>query len=187
MAFEPKGPPLMDAQDEAKRLQRLHDIGGLDYQEDNLLRALAEEALALVPGTSIAAVSLIEADRQLFKTIVGLDLKETPRDVSFCAHTIQTAGVLVVEDATLDSRFAANPLVTSAPGIRFYAGVRLTGGIGALCVIGRTPRRAGTAEIAKLVKLAQYVDIQLLAHGTLLNAPSPASKISIAQPVKKAG
>ena len=166
----------MDPQEEAKRLQRLHDLGMLDTPEDQLFRGFAEEALALMPGTSIAAVTLVDANRQWFKTIIGLDLKETPRSASFCSHTIETPGVMVVEDATLDSRFATNPLVTSAPAIRFYAGVKLTSGVGALCVIGQKPRRATEAEIAKLVKLAQYVDIQLLAHGTLFNLPGGSAK-----------
>ncbi len=76
---------------------------------------------------------------------------------------------MVVEDATQDSRFVSNPLVTSSPGIRFYAGVKLMDGIGALCVIGRRARQATQDEITKLKKLARYVDIQLLAHGTLFN------------------
>jgi GAF domain-containing protein len=166
----------MDPDAEARRLQRLYEIGILDSPEDKLFRGFAEHALALLPGTSIAAVSLVDANRQWFKTIVGLDAKETPRTVSFCSHTIETTGVLVVEDATRDSRFAANPLVTSAPGIRFYAGIKLVGGLGALCVIGQQPRRATEAEIDKLSKLAQYVDIQLLAHGTLFNIPDASRR-----------
>jgi GAF domain-containing protein len=167
----------MDPQDEAKRLQHLHDLGILDTPEDQLFRDLAEEALALLPGTSIAAVTLVDANRQWFKTVIGLDARETPRSASFCSHTIETPGVMVVEDATRDSRFVGNPLVTSAPAIRFYAGVKLTSGVGALCVIGKQPRRATESEIAKLVKLAQYVDIQLLAHGTLFNLPDASQRI----------
>jgi GAF domain-containing protein len=166
----------MDPEAEAKRLQRLHDMGILDSPENRLFRGFAEQALVLLPGTSFAAVSLIDADRQWFKTIIGLDEKETPRSVSFCTHTIETPGMMVVEDATQDSRFAANPLVVSAPSIRFYAGIRLTGGVGALCVLGQQPRRATTSEISKLSKLAQYVDIQLLAHGALFNLPDASSR-----------
>ena len=166
----------MDPQEEAKRLQRLHAMGMLNTPEDRLFRGFAEDALALLPGTSIAAVTLVDAERQWFKAIIGLDMKETPRSVSFCSHTIETNGVLVVEDATRDSRFVANPLVTSAPAIRFYLGIKLTSGVGALCVIGQQPRRATEAEIAKLVKLAQYVDIQLLAHGTQFNLPDASPR-----------
>ncbi|MDR3461219.1 MAG: GAF domain-containing protein [Beijerinckiaceae bacterium] len=160
----------MDEISEAQRLQRLHDLGILDTGEDKLFRGFAEQALAVMPGTTIAAISLIDTDRQWFKTIVGLGVKETARNLSFCSHTIQeTSGVMVVEDATCDPRFARNSLVTSQPGIRFYAGVRLTGGVGAICAIGRQPRQATENEVMKLTKLAQYVDIQLLAHGTLFN------------------
>ena len=130
---------------------------------------LAERALAVVPGTSIAAISLIDNDRQWFKSAIGLDMSETPRSVSFCAHTIQTPGLMVVPDATKDERFTANPLVLSEPHIRFYAGIRLMDGVGALCVIGRAPRQITEAEVTKLETLAQYVNIQLLAHGTLFN------------------
>jgi GAF domain-containing protein len=157
----------MDPQAEEKRLQHLHDLGVLDTPEDLLLRDIAEKAIALLPGTSIAAVSLVDADRQWFKTIVGLDVKQTSRRVSFCSHTIETSGVLVVEDAKQDLRFAANPLVTSGPGIRFYAGIKLTRAVGALCVIGRQPRRVTEAEIAGLTQLARYVDIKLLSNGAL--------------------
>ncbi|MAU99143.1 MAG: hypothetical protein CMP81_25220 [Fulvimarina sp.] len=154
---------------EAVRIRRLHDIGILDTGRDAVFCGYAEEALTLFPGASIAAVTLVDTDRQWFKAVVGLEVRETPRGVSFCSHTIQSSGTMVVEDATKDERFADNPLVTSAPGIRFYAGVKLTSGIGALCVIGRKPRQATEAEMFRLEKLTQYVDIQLLAHGSLFN------------------
>ncbi len=162
--------PLADAQRaETERLGRLHQLGILDTARDRLFRGFAEQALLLLPGTCIAAVSLVDADRQWFKTIVGLDATETPRSVSFCSHVIQTAGTMVVPDASRDARFAGNPLVTAPPGIRFYAGVRLMDGVGALCVVGMQPRQATDAEMAALVKVTQYVDFQLLAHGTLHN------------------
>lgn len=157
----------MEADQEAQRLQRVHQLAILDSPEDLMFRGLAEQALDLFPGASIAAVSLIDRDRQWFKTIVGLDTKETPRSHSFCAYTIETPALMVVEDATKDFRFQNNPLVTSGPCIRFYAGVRLMNGVGALCVIGRKPRQASEAEMAKLTKLASLVDIQMMAHGTL--------------------
>ena len=155
---------------EEKRLERLRQVGILDSPDSSLFSKIAEQALELLPGTSIAAISLVDAERQWFKTIVGLDVKETPRAFSFCSHTIKMhGGTMVVEDATKDERFAKNPLVTGSPGIRFYAGVKLMDGIGALCVIGKHPRRASDVEIAKLTKLSQYADIQLMAHGTRFN------------------
>ncbi len=155
----------MNSLTETERLQRLHEIGILDTQGDQLFRGFAEQALKVLPGTCIAAVTLVDSDRQWFKTIIGLDVKETSRDLAFCAHTIQSQGSMVVEDATKDSRFASNPLVTSSPGIRFYAGVKLVDGIGSLCVIGKHPRQVADVEIMKLTRLARYVEIQLLAHG----------------------
>ena len=157
----------MDADHEMKRLKRLHELGILDTAEDQLFKTLTEQALNLFPGASIAAVSLVDSDRQWFKSIVGLDTKETPRSQSFCSYTIEAPSLMVVEDATTDSRFSDNPLVTGSPGIRFYAGIKLMNGIGALCVIGRQPRRATESELDKLTKLASLVDIQLMAHGTL--------------------
>ena len=159
----------LDPNQEALRIQRLYDLGISDTDPDKIFRSFAEQALALMPGTCIGAITIVDSDRQWFKAVVGVDVKETPRSQSFCSHTIQTSGTMVVEDATKDARFADNPLVTSAPDIRFYAGVKLTSGVGALCVIGRKPRRATDAEIFKLKKLAHYVDIQMLANGALFN------------------
>ena len=159
----------MDRLSESDRIQRLHDLGILDTPEDRLFSGFAQQALQLVPGASIAAISLVDSDRQWFKASIGLNMRETPRKYSFCSHTIETDGVMVVEDATQDSRFADNPLVTSFPGIRFYAGAKLVNGLGALCVIGQRPRQATEGELAKLAKLAHCVDIQLLAHGVLHN------------------
>ncbi|WP_216851299.1 GAF domain-containing protein [Acidisphaera sp. L21] len=169
----------MESFSEAKRLQRLRDTGILDTMGDQLFRGFAEQALDVMPGTSIAAVSLVDSDRQWFKTIIGLTVKQLPREVSFCSHTIQSDGTMVVEDATRDSRFARNPLVISHPGIRFYAGVNLMQGLGALCVIGQQPRRATSTEITKLTKLAHYVEIQLLAHGVLFNLDAAAIRPSL--------
>ena len=168
---------MMDPQAEKQSgYSRLRELGVLDTPEDKLFRAFAEQALGVVPGTTIAAVNLIDADRQWFKTIIGLDAKETPRSVAFCSHTIETDGALVVEDATRDNRFAGNPLVTAAPAIRFYAGVKLTNGVGALCVIGQHPRKAAASEITKLTKLARFVDVQLLAHGTLFHLKAASGR-----------
>lgn len=157
----------MNADDEAQRLKRLNELGILDTREDKLFRELAVQALKLFPGTSIAAVTLIDNDRQWCKAIIGADVKEIPRDQSFCTHTIETPELMVVEDASKDPRFEGNPLVKLGPKVRFYAGVKLMSGVGALCVIGQKPRQASASELAKLKKLAQLVDIQLMAYGTL--------------------
>ncbi len=155
--------------DENSRLSRLHRLKLLDTAPDPLFERIVARALTTLPGTSISAISLVDRHRQWFKAIVGLDARQTPRAVSFCAHTIQGNGPLVVEDASNDPRFADNRLVTASPHIRFYAGVPLVGGVGALCVISSAPRQATADELAKLVALATEVNTQLMLHATLAN------------------
>ena len=149
---------------ETERLRALHDMEILDTPREKQFDTIVDRALAFLPGASIAAISLIDADRQWFKAAVGLDVAETPRNVAFCDHVVRSMKPLVVEDATKDARFARNPLVSGDPGIRFYAGVPLAGGEGALCVIGTEPRRLMVAEMAQLMQLAKFVDIHLTVH-----------------------
>lgn len=128
--------------DEAARLAAVSA-----YAENGLgaeLHTVVQLAADLL-RTPIALISLVQAERQIFVAHVGVDLRETRRDESFCAHALHRNEVLVVPDALQDVRFANNPLVTGAPGIRFYAGAPLIspqGGhrLGALCVIDRKPR-----------------------------------------------
>ena len=151
--------------DESLRLQRLRDLRLLDSaQDDPELRDLVQQARAALPGATIAAVSLVDEDRQWFKSIVGLDVTQTDRSVSFCSHTIRSEGEMVVADATQDPRFAGNALVTAHPRIRFYAGVKLFNDIGALCVIGPEPRQATAGEMEAIRKIARYVDMRLMAE-----------------------
>lgn len=112
-------------------------------------------------GAPIALVSLVDHSRQWFKACVGLDVAQTGRDESFCAHAIlQPADTLVVEDTLRDLRFADNPLVTGPPHIRFYAGVPVLAGgqpVGTVCVIDRRPRCLEGWQIAALRTLAGQV------------------------------
>lgn len=111
--------------------------------------------------TPIAAISLIDENRQWFKAIAGLDAKETSRDVAFCAHTILQDKTMIVADAQKDERFCGNPLVTSAPDIRFYAGVPLITSegfhLGTLCVIDRVPRQLDAAQLDAIKVLANNI------------------------------
>lgn len=116
-------------------------------------------------GVPIALVSLVELDRQWFKSCVGLDERESPRSASFCARAIERDDLMEIPDARLDPRFADNPMVTGPPGIRFYAGqpVSTPSGhkVGTLCVIDREPRRLGAAERDRLRDLAHWVELEV--------------------------
>ncbi|AMY68783.1 sensor domain-containing diguanylate cyclase [Frigidibacter mobilis] len=114
-----------------------------------------------VMGVPIATVSLIDAERQWFKSVVGLPLCETSREVSFCNHAIQRNEPMVVPDAAEDPRFSMNPLVTGDPGIRSYLGIPLTTpdgyNLGALCAIDTRPRSFDATQIAVMQSFANLV------------------------------
>ncbi|MBZ5709748.1 GAF domain-containing sensor histidine kinase [Nannocystis pusilla] len=154
--------PLPD--DEAQRLAALRGYGVLDSEPEADFDELTRFASELC-GTPIALVSLVDAGRQWFKSRVGLDAAETPRDVAFCAHAILQRGVFEVEDASADPRFADNPLVAAAPSIRFYAGAPLVNAdgfpLGTLCVIDRVPRSLDALQRHGLEVLGRQVIAQL--------------------------
>lgn len=146
--------------DELARLATLKKYDILDTEPDIALDAVVQLA-AYICQTPIAAISLVDENRQWFKAITGLNAKETPRDVAFCAHAILGNETMVVPDATKDERFCDNPLVTSAPDIRFYAGVPLatpTGEhLGTLCVIDQVAREISPAQLDAINVLAKNV------------------------------
>lgn len=129
--------------DEAKRIAELYMYGILDSRFEERFDRLTRIASAIFK-TPIALVSLVDTQRQWFKSSYGLDARQTSRDIAFCSHAIRAPEVFVVPDATKDARFAQNPLVTAGPHIRFYAGAPLiTPGrhaLGTLCVIDYQPR-----------------------------------------------
>jgi GAF domain-containing protein len=149
---------------EQERLEALREYRILDTPPERAFDDLTALA-AYVCDVPIALVSLVDTDRQWFKSKFGLEATETSRDASFCAHAILQDDILVVQDTHLDERFAANPLVTSEPNIRFYAGVPLLSPealpLGTLCVIDHEPRELNTAQIRALEGIARQVVSQL--------------------------
>ncbi len=155
-------PPLPP--DEPERLATLAQYDVLDTDPEQAYDDLTLLA-SHICQTPIALVSLVDTDRQWFKSRLGLDVPETHRDVAFCAHAIVSQETMVVNDATTDERFANNPLVLGDPEIRFYAGapLRVPGGqaIGTLCVIDRVPRELTAEQRAALEALSRQVVAQL--------------------------
>ena len=158
---------------EAKRLATLAAYDILDSPPEASIDRIAMLAAA-VCATPIALVTLVAKDRQWFKSRVGLELQETHRGSSFCAVAIEQGKGLVVENALVDARFAENPLVSSAPNVRFYAGVpiRAFNGmpLGTLCVIDRCARTLTPEQDAALHALASEVEVQLELRRLLLEA-----------------
>ena len=149
---------------EVERLAQLQRYEILDTGQEDVFDDFTILA-AQICGTPISLISLLDAERQWFKSKVGLTETQTPRELAFCDHAIRTPEVMEVPDATLDPRFFANPLVTGAPDIRFYAGSPLVAPdgsrIGTLCVIDRVPRRLSDAQRAALARLGRQIIVQL--------------------------
>lgn len=148
--------------------QRLAALAGYDILDTAGEREFDDIVLlaSQICGTPIATISLIDENRQWFKAKVGLELEETPRDEAFCAHAIvDPYKTMVVQDATVDERFADNPHVVCEDGIRFYAGAPLRTAddlaLGTLCVIDRRPRELDNAQLLALEALARQLTLRL--------------------------
>ncbi len=157
---------------EHSRIARLRSLNILDTQAEPLFDALTKAA-SLVTGMPIALITLIDEHRQWFKSNIGLTgVKETPRDMAFCSHTIQGNEILEVPDAIVDARFANNPLVTGEPYIRFYAGapITLNDGLrmGALCVIDQRANLLSDSQRRALQELARVAAEALDQRAILL-------------------
>jgi diguanylate cyclase (GGDEF)-like protein len=150
---------------EFERLDTLRSLSVLDTPFEERFDRLVRMAKHMF-GVPIALVSLVDENRQWFKACIGLSATETPREISFCGHTILKKRVFIVPDATKDKRFADNPLVVNDPKIRFYAGCPLTVNgfrLGTLCIIDQVKRTFEGEDIKALEDLALMAERELAA------------------------
>ncbi len=168
-------------ENETERAASLASLSVLDTPRETRFDEITELA-AYVLKTPIAAISLIDADRQWFKAAVGLDLDETAREISFCGHTVAILNTMVVNDTHHDPRFIGNPFVTDEPHIRAYAGVPLVIDpdlpVGSLCVLDTAPRNFNGGELRALRILANQVAAQLRATRTERAATDPLTGVA---------
>lgn len=153
-------------QNEKERLESLQELGILDANQDRTLDDLTELASELCE-TPVSLVTLVDEKRQFFKSRKGLDVIETPREISFCAHAILDEGLMIVPDTHQDPRFFDNPLVTGPYQVRFYAGFPLSAegskNLGTLCVVDMKPRKLTSFQMRALQILgrqaAHYLEL----------------------------
>jgi len=159
--------PPKKPENELARVAALHALGILDTPPEERFDRYTRMARRLF-GVPIALVSLIDCERQWFKSRQGLGASETSRDISFCGHVVLGDKPLIVNDASEDHRFSDNPLVTGAPDIRFYAGhpIHCANGmpLGTVCLIDREPRDLDADEQEMLADLAKMVENEFVAH-----------------------
>lgn len=152
-------------QDEKIRVDTLRSLDVLDTLPEERFDRLTRLAKRMF-GVPIALVSLVDENRQWFKSCIGLGASETSRDISFCGHAILGNGVFIIPNAIEDQRFADNPLVLGDPNIRFYAGCPLSLNghkLGTLCIIDQKPRNLEREDIEALKDLAFMVERELAA------------------------
>lgn len=158
--------PPRKPENESDRLASLHGLNILDTSPEECFDRVTRIAQKYF-GVPIALVSLVDEDRQWFKSRQGLDAKETPRDISFCGHAILSPDPLVVRDTFDDDRFRDNPLVTGSPNIRFYGGCPLMlpegATVGTLCIIDHEPRAFSKDDESVLRDLGGIVERELMS------------------------
>lgn len=166
-------------QNETERISTLHSLGLLDSDFEEFFDRITR-IVANVLDVPIALVSLVDSERQWFKSTIGITARETHRDYAFCAHAILSDEPLIVENATEDPRFSDNPLVTNEPNIRFYIGfpVKSIMGyqLGTLCAIDQKPRKLSQTQINTLQDLSLLVSQEIQHREQLANSLKAAKK-----------
>lgn len=169
--MQANGSRITDEAKEEARLKALHSYKILDTDPEKAFDDLTILA-SHICETPVAMISLIDSDRQWFKSKVGVSISETPREVAFCTVAIQQPDLFVVPDATKDARFSSNPFVVSDPKIRFYAGAPFTSAdghpLGTLCVVDVVPRELTPSQQNALLALSRQVQAQFELRKNLL-------------------
>lgn len=152
-------------QDEEERLAAVHRLAVLDTKPEERFDALTKEAVEKL-HVPISTVTIVDKDREWFKSCAGLDQKEGGRAGSFCGHALFAKDLFIVNDTLKDERFFDNPMVIGFPYIRFYAGISLldyktSKPIGVFCVKDDKPREFGTDEVSILMDLADRAEREL--------------------------
>ncbi|HEY9767445.1 MAG TPA: GAF domain-containing protein [Coleofasciculaceae cyanobacterium] len=167
---------------ESARLEALRQYRILDTPFEQAYDDITALA-AFICDVPIALISLVDADRQWFKSSVGINVDGTSRDVSFCAHAILNESIMIVNDTLQDERFENNPLVICSPNIRFYAGMPLRTpeghALGTLCVIDHKPRELSEYQTKALEALARQVVMQLELRRTSAQLADALDKIKL--------
>lgn len=151
--------------DENKRLEAVHQLAILDTGLEERFDVLTREAVEKL-GVPMSMVSILDSDREWYKSCIGLDKTEGDRKVSFCGHALLASNIFIIEDTLKDPRFADNPMVIGFPFIRFYAGVALFDNkthqpIGVFCVKDVKPRKLTIEEIGIVIDLAERAEKEL--------------------------
>lgn len=167
-------------ENETERLQQLEALDIMDSLEEDAFDRITRMAMRTLK-TPIALITLLDDQRQWFKSKIGIDVSQTPREHAFCTHAICNDEIMEVEDATKDERFANNPLVLGDPEIRFYAGAPLhfkdAFNLGTLCIIDTKPRQLNDEERTMLRDLAGIVSEQLEARQTAQRAQKTEKRL----------
>jgi GAF domain-containing protein len=154
--------PMQD--NEKERLEKIKELGILDTEPEERFDMITRDALKefKVP---ISTVTIIDENREWYKSCQGLDVKEMPRDLSFCAHAMLSNDIFIIEDTLKDDRFKDNPMVVDNPHVRFYAGISLHNkegiAIGVFCIKDTKPRVFSANEMGLLINFAARAENEL--------------------------